>query len=71
LAYGCDSNGSGMVALLELSRILSYLYSDTKTVAPLNIIFLLTTEGKFNYHGLKKWIEEQSDSRESNLFIFF
>ena len=51
---------------MELSRILSYLYSNSKTIPPLNILFLLTAEGKFNYHGLKKWIEEQSETRESN-----
>lgn len=64
LSYGCDSNGSGVIALLELSRILSKLYSKSKTTPPLNIVFLLTTQGKFNYHGLKKWIEEQSETNE-------
>jgi hypothetical protein len=34
LSYGCDSNGSGIVALLELSRILAKLYSKNKTVPP-------------------------------------
>ncbi|CAF0765035.1 unnamed protein product [Brachionus calyciflorus] len=64
MSNGCDSNGSGVVALLELSRILSYLYSNSRTIAPINILFLLTAEGKFNYYGLKKWLEEQSDSNE-------
>jgi len=30
-----------------------------------NIVFLLTAEGKLNYYGLKKWIEEQSETNES------
>jgi hypothetical protein len=64
LSYGCDSNGSGVVALLELSRIFSKLYKRSKTIPPLNIVFLLTAQGKFNYHGLKKWIEEQSETNE-------
>ena len=69
MSNGCDSNGSGVVALLELSRLLSYLYSNSKTIAPMNVLFLLTAEGKFNYYGLKKWLEEQSDSAECKLLI--
>lgn len=64
LSNGCDSNGSGVVALLEIARIFSSLYSSSKTVPNVNILFLLTAEGKFNYHGLKKWIEEQSETHE-------
>ena len=64
MSYGCDSNGSGLVALLELSRIFSKLYKRSKTIPPLNIVFLLTAQGKFNSHGLKKWIEEQSETNE-------
>lgn len=64
LSNGCDSNGSGVVGLLELSRLLSLLYSNQKLVPPVNILFLLTAEGKFNYHGIKKWIEEHSETNE-------
>lgn len=32
-----------------------------------NLIFLLTTEGKFNYHGIKKWIEEHSETTDCNI----
>jgi len=30
----------------------------------LNFVFLLTAHGKLNYHGLKKWIEDQSENNE-------
>ena len=65
LSYGCDSAGSGVVALLETARIFSALYSSSKTIPNVNILFVLTAEGKFNYYGLKKWIEEQSETNES------
>ena len=54
-----------MVALMEIARIFSALYSNPKTIPNVNILFLLTAEGKLNYHGLKKWIEEQSETNES------
>lgn len=62
LSYGCDSTGSGVVALLEIARIFSSLYANSKTIPNYNLLFVLTAEGKFNYHGLKKWIEIQSES---------
>ena len=65
LSYGCDSTGSGVVALLEIARLFSSLYSNSKTIPPINLLFVLTAEGAFNYHGLKKWIEEQSEVNES------
>lgn len=65
LSYGCDSAGSGVVALLETARIFSSLYSSSKTIPNVNILFVLTAEGKMNYYGLKKWIEEQSETNES------
>ena len=64
LSYGCDSAGTGVVALLEIARVFSALYSNAKTVPSVNMLFLLTAEGQLNYHGLKKWIEEQSETSE-------
>lgn len=62
LSYGCDSTGTGVVALLEVARIFSSLYANAKTIPNVNLVFVLTAEGKMNYHGLKKWIEEQSET---------
>jgi len=57
LATGVDSNGSGVVALLELARLFSKLYSSYRTQARFNILFVLTAGGRQNYFGTKKWLE--------------
>lgn len=67
LSYGADSNGSGVVALLELARIFSKLYTSSRTHAKYNILFFLSGGGKFNYQGTKRWIEDQLESQESSL----
>ena len=67
LAKGADSNGSGVVALLELARLFSKLYTNSRTHAKYNILFLLSAGGRLNYIGTKRWIEEQLDSSESSL----
>jgi hypothetical protein len=61
LAFGGDSNGSGVIALLELSRLFSKLYTNSRTHAKYNLVFLLSGAGKFNYQGSKKFLEEQLD----------
>lgn len=67
LSYGVDSNGSGLIVLLELVRIFSTLYSHPSTRGKYNIVFVLTGGGKFNYQGSKKWLEDQLDAAESSL----
>lgn len=55
------------MALLELARLFSKLYANPRTQPKMNLLFLLSGAGKFNYLGTKKWIEEHLDSSESNL----
>jgi len=67
LAFGADSNASGVVALLELARLFSKLYTNSRTHARYNIVFLLSAAGKFNYQGTKRWIEDNLDTSENSL----
>jgi len=67
LSFGADSNGSGVAALLELARLFSKLYTNSRTHAKFNLLFLLSGAGKYNYQGTKRWIEDQLDNAESSL----
>ncbi|KAL3828592.1 hypothetical protein ACJIZ3_017394 [Penstemon smallii] len=56
LSMGSDSNGSGVVALLEIARLFSVLYSNPKTRGRYNLLFALTSGGPYNYNGTHKWL---------------
>jgi len=57
LAIGGDSNGSGVLALLELARLFSKLYGAPRNHGRFNLLFLLTGAGKLNYIGTHHWLE--------------
>ncbi|KAL9831164.1 putative nicastrin, nicalin, EF-Hand 1, calcium-binding protein [Arabidopsis thaliana] len=57
LSVGSDSNGSGVVALLEVARLFSVLYSNPKTRGKYNLLFALTSGGPYNYEGTQKWLK--------------
>lgn len=57
---GSDSNGSGVVALLEIARLFSHLYSNPKTRGRYNLLFGLTSGGPYNYNGTHK-VSSHSD----------
>ncbi|KAF8395420.1 hypothetical protein HHK36_019366 [Tetracentron sinense] len=56
LSVGSDSNGSGVVALLEIARLFSFLYSNPKTRGRYNLLFGLTSGGPYNHNGTLKWL---------------
>lgn len=57
LSVGSDSNGSGVVVLLEIARLFSLLYSNPKTQGKYNLLFGLTSGGPYNYNGTLKWLK--------------
>jgi hypothetical protein len=57
LAFGVDQNGSGTVALLELIRIFSRLYSDVRMHGNFNLLFVLTGADRLNFAGVKQWLK--------------
>ncbi|XP_075484657.1 uncharacterized protein LOC142524515 [Primulina tabacum] len=56
LSVGSDSNGSGIVALLEIARLFSALYLNPMTRGRYNLLFALTSGGPYNYNGTQKWL---------------
>ncbi|XP_068659439.1 uncharacterized protein [Aristolochia californica] len=56
LSVGSDSNGSGVVTLLEIARLFTRLYSNPKTRGRFNLLFGLTSGGPYNYNGTLKWL---------------
>ncbi|XP_073114497.1 uncharacterized protein [Elaeis guineensis] len=58
LSVGSDSNGSGVVALLEIARLFSRLYSNPKTRGRYNLLFGLTSGGPYNYDGTLKSLSD-------------
>jgi len=61
LARGADS-ASGVVALLELSRLFSELYKSVGSHGRYNLLFVLTGGSRLNFAGAKHWLDKV-DSR--------
>jgi hypothetical protein len=57
LAHGMDASGSAAVAVVELARIFSQLYSDFRAQGDFNLIFILTGAGTLNYAGTARWLD--------------
>lgn len=57
LTSGADSNGSGLLVLLELIRVLKKIYSSNP--ASFNVLFLISGSGTTNQQGLKHWLSAE------------
>jgi len=62
LSHGANSDASGVVALLQISKIFGRLYANPESQPKYNMIFLLSSGGKFNYFGSKRYIEESLEN---------
>jgi len=62
LAKGLDQNGSGAVALLEVSRVFARLYAEARTHGSYNLLFVLTALDRINFVSTKHWLRN-IDSR--------
>lgn len=60
-ATGYASTASSLTALLEVSRLFSKLYSNSKTQSEYDILFLVTGGGFANYAGDNHWINTISE----------
>ena len=67
LPHGVDSNGSGIIILLELIRILSKLYENYDNMIKYDILFVLTTAGNENFKGTEVFLNNLEPSISENL----
>ncbi|GMR53222.1 hypothetical protein PMAYCL1PPCAC_23417, partial [Pristionchus mayeri] len=61
LGVGSDSNGSGMVALLELLSVFKRFYDSAATKPNNHMIFAWTAAGKHNYQGSAAFLAEMQE----------
>lgn len=69
LSFGADSNGSGTIAAIQLMRLFSKLFSDSKRKGKVNVINLLSGGGTLNYFGTKKWLDHKLDHLSNVAFV--
>ena len=67
LPHGINSNGSGILALLELIRIISKLYENYESIIKYDILFVLTSGGNENFKGTEQFINNLEPSINENL----
>jgi Zn-dependent M28 family amino/carboxypeptidase len=67
MPFGMNSNGSGVIALLELIRIFSKFYENYENVIKYDILFVLTSGGALNYEGTQHFINNLDSTVSDNL----
>lgn len=64
---GLNSNGSGVIAMLEIIRILSKFYENYEANVKYDVLFLLSSGGSLNYHGSNHFINNIDSSILENI----
>lgn len=67
LPQGVNSNGSGILVLLELIRIISKLYENYENIIKYDILFVLTSAGNENFKGTDIFLNNLEPSINENL----
>lgn len=64
---GLSTNGSGVITLLELIKILSKFYENYENVIKYDILFVLTSSGNLNFEGTQNLINSLDTNILENL----
>ena len=64
---GINSNGSGLIALMELIRILSKFYENYQNVIKHDILFVMTSAGNLNFEGTNQFLNSIEPGISENL----
>jgi Zn-dependent M28 family amino/carboxypeptidase len=64
---GLNGNGSGVIALLELVRVLSKFYENYESVIKYDLLFVLTSAGNLNFEGTQQFINTLDTNTQENL----
>lgn len=67
LPSGINSNGSGVIALLEIIRILSKFYENYGNALKYDILFVMTSAGNLNFEGTQHFLNNLEPSISENL----
>lgn len=63
---GYDSNGSGVLSLFSVMQKLSQVYKQDSVKAKINIVFVLSALGNYNYIGSKQMVDDIAEANSQN-----
>jgi hypothetical protein len=67
LSFGTDSNGSGVAALIQMAKMLSRFYQSSRTEPNMDVHFILSGGGKFNFQGTKQILTQYESQQQQFL----
>ena len=67
LPNGQNTNASGLIALLEVARILTKFYEEYGDVINYDVLFLFTSAGHLDFAGTKHFVDNLDSKISENL----